>query len=311
MTNANALAEIHRAQNRPEETITLLEPVANALKSANASAEIVPLYAATLSILLRAHLAVGKPEAAIADMKILEDVSPSKSALTQLYFELGRNLKDEMDALEKKGDMARYKKTQDAYRQFLQALAGSQAGQSYDSLEWAGESMLNLKMPAEATTVFKRVIDTYTKDDAFLKTENAQAKLLRTRLKLVTALREQGQFNDARDMLQPIIDENPKLLDPLMEKGYLLEAVATAESSRGAWDADLSYWKTLALRLRNAPTKREEYFESWYHAANALFHLGKKTEAVSLLKGVMTLNPSVGTPEMKAKYQNFLKNAGG
>ncbi len=123
MTNANALAEIHRASGHPAEAVKLLEPVAAELKEVTPSEQVLPLYAATLSILVRSHLAIGRSDQAIADMKILEQVSPSKAALTQLYFELGRSLKAEMDALEKKGDVPALHRTRESYKQFLNALA--------------------------------------------------------------------------------------------------------------------------------------------------------------------------------------------
>jgi outer membrane protein assembly factor BamD (BamD/ComL family) len=318
ITNANALAEIHRVNGKPEEAIKLLEPISQALSSSSASAEVVPLYSASLSILVRAHLAVGQPEKAIATMKVLESVSPTKAALTQLYFELSRALKAEMDALEKKGDTGNLKRTKDAYKAFLQALADSQAGQNYTSLQWAGESMLSLNMPKEAESVFRRVLDLAGKDRGFLGDREASARLLHTRLRLGAALRQQGKFDAARDLIQPLVDENPRLLDPMMEKGYLLEDQARSENSRGAWEASLAYWKNLALRLRQARKLPPEYFESWYHVAIGFGGLAEaeknpkfKTEAIGTLKGIMTLNPTVGGPEMKAKYEELIKRLGG
>lgn len=310
ITNANALAEIHRVGGRPEEAVKLLEPIAAAFQGGGPSAELVPLYAATLSILVRSHLAVGQSDKAIADMKVLEEVSASKAALTQLYFELGRSLKAEMEALQARGDVAALERTRESYKQFLNALAGSAAGQSYDSLQWAGEAMLDLGIPQDAEAVLRRVLDTYSQDAAFLRSADAPRRLLRTRLKLAAALRDQGRFAPAHEMIQAIVDENPRLLDPLMEKGYLLEARALAEDDRAAWSVSLEYWKSLALRLRQARTKPVEYYEAWYHAAFALMKLGQRAEAVAALKGVMTLSPGVGGAEMKAKYEKLLQRLG-
>ncbi len=311
VTNANALAEIHRNSGRPAEAVAVLEPIALGFTEDKPAESVIPLYAATLSILVRSHLAVGQPDRAIAAMKQLETVSPSPAALTQLYFELGRGLKSELDALEKQGDRAAAKRMQDAYRQFLQALVASQAGQSYESLEWAGESMLELGMPKEAQAVLQRVLDTSGKDPTFLKAEGASGRLLRTRLKLAAATREAGDFAAATALLEPIIKENPALLDPLMEKGLLLEGRARAEGTKANWEASRDYWKTLALRLRQARKRPNEYYEAWYHVAVAMQSLGNKAEAAATLKGVVTLNPSVGTPALKAKYAELLKKLGG
>lgn len=311
ITNANALAEIQRASGRPAEAIALLEPIAQAFTASKPSEAVVPLYAATLSTLVRSQLAVGKPDQAIGSMKVLEAVSPSPAALTQLYFELGRSLKGELETLERKGDTAGVQRTQDAYRQFLQALAGSQAGQSFDSLQWAGESMLELGMPKEAQGVLQRVLDTYSKDSTFLQSEGAANRLLRTRLKLISAHRQAGDFDAASALLEPLLKENPSLLEPLIEKGLLLEARAKAQSTPAHWQASRDYWNKLGLRLRQARKRPNEYYEAWYHVAVALQSLGQKQEAAATLKGVITLNPSVGTPALKARYQDLLKQLGG
>jgi hypothetical protein len=311
ITNANALAEILRATGRPAEAIALLEPIAAAMQGATPSAEAVPLHAGSLSILLRAHLAAGQPDRAIEIMKTLESVAPSRAALTQLYFELGRSLQAELDRLEKANNPGAYRKTQDAYRQFLTALAGSQAGQSYDSLQWAGESMLGLRMPKEAGEVFERVLNTVAREKPFTDRPDAATRILRTRLKLVAALRDQGQLDRAATLVQQLVDENPRMLEALIEKGLVLEAQARGGSDRLAWEKSLRYWKDLALRLGQARQKRPESYEAWLHVANALEGLGQKTEAVKTLKGVMTLTPSVGSPEMKARYEQALERLGG
>jgi hypothetical protein len=307
ITNANALAEIHRAGGHADRAVGLLEPIAASFSGGTPPESLVPLYATTLSILVRAHLAVGQPDKAIADMKILETVSPSREALTQLYYELGRSLKDEMEALERKGDLNGYNRTKDAYRQFLQAMVANAAGQSYDSLEWAGESMLDLKMPAEAEAVLKRVLE-LRKDSAFMARADASTRLLRAELKMAAAHREQGHFDQAMALVESLIKENPKLLEPRVEKGLTLEAKARAEGdSREAWVASLNYWKALALQLRNMRTKPPEYYDAWLHVAQAMYSLKNRAEAIATLKGVMTLTPTVGSPEMKAKYDAMLK----
>jgi hypothetical protein len=306
ITNANALAEIHRASGRPAEAIKVLEPLAATFAGSPPPESLVPLYATTLSILVRAHLAVSQPDKAIADMKVLEGISPSKAALTQLYYELGRSLKKEMDDLAAKGDMANYKKTQDAYRQFLQAMVANAAGQSYDSLEWAGESMLDLKMPAEAQTVLGRVLE-LRRDPQFMQRPDAATRLLRTELKMVAALREQGQFEKAMELADRLVKENARLLEARVEKGLTLEARARADNERKAWTESLNYWKALALQLRNMRTKPPEYYDAWLHVAQAMAGVGNRPEAIATIKGVMTLTPSVGSPEMRAKYDAMLK----
>src|SRR5262249_18697564 len=151
---------------------------------------------------------------AINDMKALEQAGGSKSSLTHLYLELSRSLQKEMDAQRARHDPSLVR-TQAAYRQFLAALVASQSGQSYESLMFAGESMLNLKADTreqgtsqakEAAAVFERVLKAYEKDPAFQK---APERLLRTRIRLAEALRRSGRFEDAQALLSALLKEQP------------------------------------------------------------------------------------------------------
>ncbi len=76
------------------------------------------------------------------------------------------------------------------------------------------------------------------------------------------------------------------------------------------WGTAYNYWKRLAAQLERGRPRRAEYYEAYLHMAAALEGLKQKEQAAATLKGVMTLSPSVGTPEMKAKYQAFLSRLG-
>jgi outer membrane protein assembly factor BamD (BamD/ComL family) len=305
--NLNALAEIFRAQGRPRDALALLEPAAQALGDGSVDPEIAPLRAALLTIQLRAHIADGQADQAIADMAALEKAGAAGESLTQLYFELGRSLKQEMDALAKKIDsksQARLEQTRAAYTKFLQALAASQTGQTYESLMFAGESLLGLGQAQEAGAIFDRVLKTYASDATFQQQPNASERLLRARLRRVESLRKQKQFDEAQAQLDEVTKLAPRLLEPLMEQGNLYEDIARTDPSK--WGTAYNYWKRLAAQLERGRPRRIEYYEAYLHMATALEALKQKDQAAATLKGVMTLSPSVGSPEMKAKYQAFL-----
>ncbi len=309
ITNVNALAEIDRAEGRPEEAVKLLEPVAEALNTGDVSSETVPLRIALLITLLRSHIAAGQSDKAIEDMKALEAAGGEGAMLTQLYFELGRSLQREMDALEASSDplaAGRLSQTRQAYSQFLQALAASESGQTYDSLMFAGESLLALGEAEQADVIFDRVLETYSKDDVFRKQKDSGDRLLRARLRKVEAVRKQGEFAEAQKLLDAVKKDGPKLLEPRLEQGYLYEDQARAERSASRWNAALKHWQDLANQLQRGRPKRVEYYEALYHVAVALQGLSQKQKAASTLKGVMTLSPTVGNADMKARYEELL-----
>src|SRR5947209_20311910 len=100
-----------------------------------------------------------------------------------------------MDALKKKGDSGGLQRTRDAYMRFLTTLAASKSGQTYDSLQWAGENLLMLDKPKEAQAVFERTLKLLEADE-----KNAAAnanRSLRTRLRLSTAYRDQKSFGES------------------------------------------------------------------------------------------------------------------
>ena len=69
--------------------------------------------------------------------------------------------------------------------------------------------------------------------------------------------------------------------------------------------ADLAYnhWRQLSSQLERTRPRRIEYYDALLHVAKALEGEGKKADAAALLKSVMTLSPTVGDPEHKAKFQ--------
>ena len=74
--------------------------------------------------------------------------------------------------------------------EFLKALAASQDGQTYDSLMFAGESLLELGEAEQADAIFARVLEVFGADPAFQVTKD-ETRLLRTRIRKAAALREQ------------------------------------------------------------------------------------------------------------------------
>ena len=59
-------------------------------------------------------------------------------------------------------------------------------------------------------------------------------------------------------------------------------------------------------RIRPRPAS---YYDAWYHVAWVLSKQKEPSKARQTLLGVMRLSPSVGGPEMKAKYQALAREA--
>ena len=306
VTNACDLAIIHLETNKPADALSLLDPIAK--KLANLAHRSVPLnaaYARVLSYILRGHVATGKVDLAISDMKSIEAIGGAGNSPAQLYFELGRLLEREIEALKKRNDRTGLARTEQAYQKFLKALVASKSGQTFQSLHWAADQMLKIGSAKEANEVFTTLINSYGKDPQFLKAKGASEQITLIRLKQVAALRALGELSEAENLLNEIVEQNKRSIEPQMEKGYLLDA--KAEAKQGSWVAAYNHWKALALKLGNMSPKPVQYFESYYQAAVALQKQGQKDLARTTIASVMKLSPSLGSPEMKAKFEQLAR----
>jgi tetratricopeptide (TPR) repeat protein len=244
-------------------------------------------------------------------MKQLESLGETGASVTQLYFELGRSLQRELDALGARTDapsQARYTQTRDAYIQFLKALAGSESGQTFDSLLFAAQSLLDVGQPAEALPVLDRLLTTYATDSDFLSRPDAESKLLLVRLRKARALYQGEQFIEAAALLDEVDRLRPDTLESSMERGQLLSAWAVKEPAR--WKDALALWTRVVKKLQRVRPPRPEYFEAVYQSALCLEALKRKPLAVSTLKAVMALSPSLGDPATKERYETLLRRLG-
>lgn len=296
--NVGDLAIVLSESGKPQEALQLLGPIIQAQKIRSG-----PGFSRLMEAQLMALISTNQVEPAIATMKTLEQAGGGAS-LTQLYLKLGRLLERELEALKKKGNSTAFAQMHQSYKAFLTTLAAAKSGQTYESLEWAGERLLDLEAYKDADVVFRRVLADYGQNPEFLKPEGQKNRLLRTRLKLAAALRGEGLFDEASSLVEELLSRFPKYIEPQFEKGMLLEA--EAEARRGSWPASQKYWQGLARKLEGVRPRRPDYYDAWYHVAWALYREGKTQSARQTIQGIMRLTPGVGSPEMKARYESLL-----
>jgi tetratricopeptide (TPR) repeat protein len=303
MGNAADLAVAQTETGHPKEALSLLDGIIKAQTDKTGTP-----FARLMEANLLAQINSGQVEQAIASMKALEQ-SGATAGRAQLYFKLGKLLEKELDRLREKKDTVALGKMKEAYRSFLTALTDSKSGQSYESLQWAGESLLALDAGAEAEKVLKRVLNDCSNNPDFLRQPGSKERLLRTQLKIAAALRNQGthdkkKFEEAASVVDELLSQYPRYVEPKIEKGMLLES--EAETGQGEWSAALRHWQDLAQKLARPP-RPLSYFDAWYHAAYALYQQKQTTRARQTLGGIMRLNPGVGSPDMKSKYEHLLE----
>jgi hypothetical protein len=166
---------------------------------------------------------------------------------------------------------------------------------------------------ADTARVLYQAILAEAAGDAAFQQSNAQA-LTRIRAQLVGLLRKRRQFAEGLAEVDKLIDQFPNALEPLMEKGRLLQDWAEAEPARFA-DA-VAHWTMLRTRLARLARKPPEYYEVVYNAANCLFTESRANNdpqkalyAEQLLSATLVLSPKLSGPEMVAKYNELLSKA--
>lgn len=308
--NSCDLADIQLASGHAPEALKVIEPLAKALQNVpNAQASLAGRFRRVLATLLRAQIANNQVDMAINTMKTLESGRAAEGdSLTQLYFGLGKLLEKELDALRARGDGSGFTRMQQSYQKFLQALVASKSGQTYESLQWAGESLLTAGLPKDALVVFDRVEETFGKDTAFQAQVGAYNRLARTRMKRVSALTDLKRYDEALKEADSLLAENKNSLDVMIERCKVLEAQAM--SGGGNTEVALKEWQKLAVRLGLSRPRPIEYYDAWYHIALLYEKKADKPRARQTLQNVMRLSPTVGSPEMKAKYQELLAKIG-
>jgi hypothetical protein len=77
---------------------------------------------------------------------------------------------------------------------------------------------------ARARVIYQRVLDTVDKDPT--AKASAGAALAGILARFTSIVRSEGKLDEANTQITALINEHPKALEPLMEKGYILQALA-------------------------------------------------------------------------------------
>jgi cellulose synthase operon protein C len=300
--NIADLASVFTETGKPADALALLDPVVKAQTSKTG-----PGYAMLMEAQLKAYIITGNVDASIASIKALEQAGGA-GGRAQLYMRLGKLLEKELENLRAKKNTRALASVSNAYKTILTTVAEAKTGQSFESLYWAGTSLLTLDAYQDAEKVFRRMLADFSQDAQFLQQDDSKNRMTFIRLKLVAALRGQargkGKFDEANSILDEILTQKPPHLAALFEKGMLLEA--EAEAGEGNWAAAIKHWEDLTTRMERARPRPAAYYDAWYHVAWGLSKQKNTAKARQALMGVMRLSPGVGGPEMKAKYQGLI-----
>ena len=325
------LAELRNESGQPKEAVALYQPLIDIIQAEKPQT----LDATTLRIFLgavRAYSAMGDLDKAGAVSTLLIDLGPDTLEVNNGLIEFAKLLNleckkasarvTELETTTNDQEINKAKVRLASLQELLGKIVLKLVGRrelSLPGMMFLGETLNSLGMTAEAGSEFQKIFDRAKTDKDFAKA--AEKATARIHTELFKSYRERGKFDEALAQVDLLIKEHPNALDPMMEKGRILEAWAEKDPSK--FDDAVAQWAMVRNRLQplaNRPGCPPEYFDVMYNVANCLVReaqrskdksvtLDRAKKAEQVLKAALILNPTLNGPDTVAKYKVLLNQA--
>ncbi len=316
------LAEVHMEGDKIDEALQLLQPMVDALKAKPPAG----MDKTTLRILvnsMRAYATLGKVNDSVEVGNILvtggEDIPPVNGVLIEFAKMIKGEWKKasaELIAAEqvqeegREGRINNAKLAETASRESLSKLLEKlNERKQYDlaGLVFLAESNQEVGLTEKARDQFQAIIDRAAADPAFAKV--AAKAMIRVRSQLIGLLRAEKNYDESLKQVEALLKEQPNALEPLIEKGNILQALAESDPKR--YDEAVKWWTNIRLKLQSAQGKKPPaYYEVVYNSAFCLAaqkQAEKSTQAAQLLNATLALSPALDGPDRVEKYKALLK----
>jgi tetratricopeptide (TPR) repeat protein len=334
------LAEVRLEGNQMEEALQLLQPMVETLKAKPPTS----VDRTTLRILVnsvRAYATLGKVNDSIEVGNILvnggEDIPPVngvliefakmikgewKKAAAELIAALAAAKPNPANDGEEDGRVKNAKlaetNTRNALTKLLNQL-NARKQHDHSGLVFLAESSLEIsqlkgleesvrvEFQSKARDQFQAIVDRTNTDPVFAKL--AAKAMTRVRSQLIGLLREEKKYPEALAQVEALLKEQPNALEPMIEKGNIIQALAEADPKK--YDEAAKWWSGIRNKLQNQPGKKPPaYYEVVYNTAlclSAQKQPEKSSQASQLLSATLALAPSLDGPDRVEKYKALLK----
>ena len=327
------LAEMHLEQNETAAALPLLQPLVDNLKSKT----LTSLDRTSLRILvsaLRTYAAENQTPQAVEVGQLLLTIGEDLPVVNGVLIEFAKIVRaswkktaNELLAAEQsqeQGAIDNAKLAETAGRESLTkvlvqlqtrkqinlgglvflAESSQDLGQNYRDL---GDNEKALEQNDKARAQFQAILDRAASDPVFAK-EAAKA-MTRIRSQLIGLLRADGKFEEALPLVEALLKEQPNALEPMMEKGHILQTLAEKNPQR--YGEAVQWWTRIRLKLASSPGKKPmEYYEAIYNCAVCLAAQKKpetNLQATQLLNSTLALSPDLDGPDRIELYKALVK----
>jgi len=351
-----SLAQLYLLEATPQRAVEVLErPNSGVLALAAAQHPaaargnfILEAYKAAL----QAYVGTQALDRAQQMMNLLEQqaqaTGESGAALTRIYLALGRELERQVARLRTENKQDELQRTLKSFDQFLDQIAASPAGNSFNSLTWIaqtyvalGSGLTSSGKPAQqsrayyekAARAYDRLLQAAAKDPAFAPQPEA---LVAAKIQLARCDRLLGNYQESLDTLVELLKQRPTMLDAQVEAAETYQAWGATDPNqynfavhggRKAKKPDGSIvnivwgWRKIAATVQQNPKFQSNYYDAVYHLAQcaidqAASRSGADREkslnsARSLIEQLARTRPDLGGDEWFAKFDALLRRIEG
>ena len=315
------LAEVQVEAGQGAEATALLAPLVEAIKASKPES-LDPTMLRTFVAAVKAYLQLGDLKRAGEVLTVLTGAGADTEQVNGVLASFARTLAAELQnanarMIEAGSDnpVAKEKSATDVAgaKQLLGMLVGQIAKRQNNSLPnmiYLAELSDKVGEADSARNLYTTVLPLAEKDPKF------SGFVPRLRSNLAGLERQKGNFDAALTQIEAMLKVNPNALEPLMEKGRILQA--WGEKDPGKFAEAVNHWASLSGKLRADKPQKPAFFEVNYNAALCLVADAESTQdqakkaekaatAGKLLKGLLFNKPKLDGPENVARYKELIK----
>ncbi len=318
------LAEMALEHGDAAAAVPLLEPLVQFVQASKPQTLDLATFR-TLVAALRAYVATGDLAKATAVQALVAEIGGDTPQVNSVLLELPRAVENQLKAAQAEATsaaegsateaaQARVQQTQATLAGLLDQVAGHQQ-HSLAAMVYIGDAYARLGLNDKARQVYQSILARAENEKNqpeterhFLPARSGPAAITRVRAQVVGLLRQEANYQEAMEQVTTLISENPRALEPLMEKGRILQAWAESEPKHS--DAAVAHWSKLRTLLAAMQKKPPEYYEVVYNLAACLLAQYKQSrdasklqQAEQLVKATLVLSPNLSGPDMVARYK--------
>lgn len=161
---------------------------------------------------------------------------------------------------------------------------------------------------------YKTILDKAESDPDFK--EQAAKVLTRIRAQVIGLLTADGKYDEALKQADELIKNQPKALEPKVEKARILTAIAKKQPSVKNYNAAINEWTAIRVVLGKFPDKPPAFYEAVMNVADGLIaqaELAKDAkialQAEQLLTATIRTSPKLNGPEMVQQFERTKQRA--